>query len=98
LREVWQSLAELQCFRIWHHDWTLLLRWRESVVVARSFVLVEPFVGDVARMSEVRVKVSRCYRGVDYSIEANPTDFSVIGKVLRAIEEFIDVQIGETCE
>lgn len=46
-------------------------------------------------MSRIRVKVSRCYRGVDYSIEANPTDFSVVGKVLRAVEEWIDSIVGE---
>ena len=46
-------------------------------------------------MSEVHVKVSRCYRGVDYSLEASPEDFDTVGKVLRQIEAFIDSQQGE---
>jgi len=53
-------------------------------------------MGKTALMSKIHVTVKRCYRGVDYSLEASPEDFDTVGKVLRQIEAFIDSQKGET--
>jgi len=45
-------------------------------------------------MSKVRVSVSRCYKGIDYSVEARVEDFSVLGKVIRAVETFIEEKVS----
>lgn len=44
-------------------------------------------------MSKVTVKVNRNYKGVEYSVEARVEDFSCIGKVIRAIEKFVDKEV-----
>jgi len=46
-------------------------------------------------MSKIRVQVSRCYRGIDYSVEARLDDFDSIGRVIRAVEGFIEENVGK---
>lgn len=46
-------------------------------------------------MSKIRVSISRCYRGIDYSVEARLDDFDAIGKVIRAVEGFIEENMGK---
>ena len=46
-------------------------------------------------MSKIKVQVSRNYRGVPYSVEASVEDFEVLGRVVRAVEQFIDKEVVE---
>jgi hypothetical protein len=46
-------------------------------------------------MSKVRVVVSRNYRGIPYLVEARLDDFDAIGKVIQAVESFIEENVGK---